>query len=380
MAIGTTYKLKFETLTCAKTGKTFERLTPLNVLSHHPYFYNNIFTKDSKKMVFTSMLDGVRKNFYLLDLETEIATQLTDDNIGGFGGAISNDDKYLYLNIDNIFSRINLETLEREEIYKPHEDYSTYDTPGVSNCGNYIITMDWLKKDEHTEGLIGWESFLEKSKRQIHSKLLLVNVNTKEVKVLLDNENYNHKGVKHKQWLGHPQFCNVDKDLISYCHEGLGGTVDARLWFIDSNGENIRCARPHDFPTQIISHEFWFKNSRRIAYVKIEDETSPFSTVELLDADTLEHRDIVTLPRSSHFISSHDDKYIIADGDFYEDKLYLYLIDVETGEYKPIVYHGSISYGRAAEVHAHPLFDNADEHVIFTSDFEGQSAIYRVKL
>lgn len=380
MAIGTKYQLKFEEVTCPKTGKKFERLTPLSVLSHHPYFYNNIFTSDSKKMVFTSLLNGKNKQFYLLDLDTQIATQLTDDIIDGFGGAITKDDKYLFAAINNEFCKINLETMEREIVYSPKEGYITYDTPGISDCGRYIITMDWSIKDQETPGLEGWESFLAKGKKEIHSQLVIIDTLEKTSKVILDNEHYDYPNVKYKQWLGHPQFCNVDKDLVSYCHEGLGGTVDARLWFINSDGTNIRCARVHDYPTQIISHEFWFKNSRRIAYVKIESEDSPFSIVELLDADTLEYRDVVKLPRSSHFISSHNDKYIIADGDFYEDALYLFLVNVETGEYEPIVYHGSISYGRKAEVHAHPLFDNADEHVIFTSDFEGESAVYRVKI
>lgn len=380
MSIGTQYQLSFEDLVCSKTGTTFQRLTPLNCLSHHPYFYNNIFTSDSSKMVFTSLLDGKRKQFYLLDMNTQVATQLTDDIIDGFGGVITSDDTYLLANINNQLYKIHLTSLDRELIYTPPNGYLTYDTPGISDCGNYIITMDWLLADLDTPGLSGWESFLEKSKKTIHSKLILIHMNDKSSTILLDNEHYPLPNVKHKQWLGHPQFCNVDSNLISYCHEGLGGTVDARLWFIDNTGGNIRCARPHDFPTQIISHEFWLKNSREIAYVKIEDSSSPVSTVELLNADTGEYRDVVTLPRSSHFISSHNDKYIIADGDYYEDKLYLYLIDVEAGTYHPFIYHGSISYGRKAEVHAHPLFDNQDKHVIFTSDLEGESAIYRVKL
>ncbi len=380
MGIGKQYQLSFETVICPKTRVAYERLTPLDVLSHHPYFYNNIFTRDDQKMIFTSMLDGKRKNFYLLDMQTQVATQLTDDDVSEFGGAIAAQDEYVYVTLNNQLTRIHLKTLEREVIYTPPQGYTTYDTPGISADGKWIITMDWLQKEEETPGLSGWESFLEKSKRGITSKLTLVDVEHKTARVLLDSTNYPYPNVKNKQWLGHPQFCTADEQLISYCHEGLGGTVDARIWFIDRNTNKITCPRPHDFPTQIISHEFWFKRSKTMGYVKIEDERSPFSAIELLDAETSTHRELIQLPRSSHFISSHDDRFIIADGDFYPDKLYLYLVDVQEKTYRPLVYHGSISYGRAAEVHAHPLFDNSDQHIIFTSDWQGQSAIYRLKL
>ncbi|MEG0368996.1 MAG: oligogalacturonate lyase family protein [Hungatella sp.] len=382
MAIHDTYQFHFEDVICPKTKKVFQRLTPLGVLSHHAYFYNNIFSSDSKQMIFTSYLDSNKKNFFLLDMEKQTAFQLTgdDDEVGGFGGAITSDDQYIIVNLSNKMVRISLSTFEREVIYQPEDGYSTYDTPGLSADGNYMITMDWLIKDQEIPGKIGWERFLEQSKKQIRSKLVLVNLKDKTHQIILDNEHEDYPGVRYKQWLGHPQFCNVDRHLISYCHEGLGGTVDARIWFIHDDGTHIQCPRPHDYPAQIISHEFWLKNSKKIAYVKIEKEDSPYSYIELLDADTLEHSDIVKMPRSSHFISSHDDRYIIADGDFYEDKLYLYLVDVEAGNYQPLIYHGSISYGRPGEVHAHPLFDNQDAHIIFTSDFEGNSAIYRVKL
>ena len=382
MALYDTYQFQFEPVTCAKTGKVFERLTPLGILSHHAYFYNNIFTSDSKKMIFTSYLGSNKKNFFLLDMETQTAFQLTgdQDQIDGFGGAITADDQYVIVNLSNQMVRISLSDFKRELIYQPEQGYCTYDTPGISPDGNYMLTMDWLIADQEIPGKAGWERFLAQSQKQIRSKLILVNLKDKTHRVILDNEHEDYPGVKYKQWLGHPQFCNVDPHLLSYCHEGLGGTVDSRIWFIRDDGTNIQCPRPHDYPTQIISHEFWFKNSKRMAYVKIEEEDSPYSCIELLDADTLEHHDLIRMPRSSHFISSHDDRYIIADGDFYEDKLYIYLIDVEKGDCQPLVYHGSVSYGRAQEVHAHPLFDNQDAHVIFTSDFEGTSAVYRIKL
>ncbi len=52
--------------------------------------------------------------------------------------------------------------------------------------------------------------------------------------------------IEQQGWLGHPQYRPGDDNTVAYCHEGPHDLVDARMWFIDEDGRNLRCGRRHD--------------------------------------------------------------------------------------------------------------------------------------
>lgn len=397
---GKKYKLKFEEVICSETNRKMLRLTPKEYLCHHPYFYNKIFTSDGSKMIFASDMSGER-NYYLLDLRTMEATQLTDSNdVCDFSGCISNDDSYMsYMQEGNVM-KLSLDTLEEEIIYYKKDDWYIGGPPSFSSDGKYLITTQSYKKDSVTPSGDPWRDFLEQGKIGYRSRLVLTNLETKEDKILIDTINHNNLGLKKNQWLTHPLIRPNDNNFISCCHEGLGGTVDARIWFTDSLGSHWTCAREHDIPGQIISHEFWYKDGSRLGYVRI-DKPKIFNNGKLcsLNPKNLEEEIIADLPRCSHFITSCDDTMVVADGAMPDEQfmtpelvkdedmvkpedLFIYLVDLNNGNYQRLVAHKSSfkTYGHSQDTHPHPTFTPDNKSIVFTSDFEGLPAIYLVDI
>ena len=92
MAKGNQIQLQFESYTDSVTGAKVTRLTPTDVTCHRNYFYQKCFTNDGSKLLFGGWFDN-DWNCYLLDLQTQVATQLTEgsgDNT--FGCFLSPDD------------------------------------------------------------------------------------------------------------------------------------------------------------------------------------------------------------------------------------------------------------------------------------------------
>ena len=75
MAKGKQIPLTYHTYQDASTGAQVTRLTPPDVTCHRNYFYQKCFTRDGSKLLFGGAFDGPW-NYYLLDLNSRVATQL----------------------------------------------------------------------------------------------------------------------------------------------------------------------------------------------------------------------------------------------------------------------------------------------------------------
>ncbi|MFA0520321.1 oligogalacturonate lyase family protein, partial [Vibrio sp. 10N.222.55.E8] len=115
MSKGQVIDLQFETFVDTDTKNKVTRLTPTNVICHRNYFYQKCFTSDGNKLLFAGDFDVVEgeanRNYYLLDLTTQKATQLTEgkgDNT--FGGFLSTDDNSLiYVKNELNLMKVNLD-------------------------------------------------------------------------------------------------------------------------------------------------------------------------------------------------------------------------------------------------------------------------------
>ena len=98
MTVAQERQLQFHTRQDPDTGATVVRLTPTDITCHRNYFYQKCFTNDGKKLVFGGEFGpGNFWNYHLLDLESGVATQLTDQaRENTFGGFLSPDDRHLY--------------------------------------------------------------------------------------------------------------------------------------------------------------------------------------------------------------------------------------------------------------------------------------------
>lgn len=375
MAKGDIYKNKIFKYNDEYTGKQVFRLTSPEYLSHHPYFYNKMFTNDSKNLIYASNMDGNR-NYYKLNINTGESLQLTEgENVKDYCANLSHDDLYLFITRKETLIRLNLDSLDEEIIYENDSDVIGTGI-GYSSDSRYVIKTQ-MKKSDYVPPKVGHTNLQEQWEKKPECRIVMIDVENKKSKVIYEE----------KTWLGHPQIRPGDNSTIMFCHEGLWEKVDARIWLINADGTNLRCAKPR-VGEEKIGHEFWLHDGSRIAYLFCSNDsiTGSYFTdndlITFLDPDTLKEEIISKCPAFCHFITSPDNKMIVGDSRS-KEAAFVYIIDVESKELKKLCFHGTSwkhTYGSSQDAHVHPAFSPDQTMVVFTSDKDGLPCVYLSKL
>ena len=380
MTVAQERQLQFHTRQDSDTGATVVRLTPTDITCHRNYFYQKCFTNDGKKLVFGGEFGpGNFWNYHLLDLESGVATQLTDQaRENTFGGFLSPDDRHLYfVRAERQLIRLELQGLKEEVIYRVPEGWVGYGT-WVSNSactkmvGIEIHADDWFP-------LSDWQKFHAMFHSKPRCRLIRIDLATGEREVILERHG----------WLGHPQYQPFHDDTVAYCHEGPHDLVDARMWFINEDGTNMRCGKEHE-KGESCTHEFWVPDGSSMIYVSyLAGERDRWMC--RLDPVTLESTRLVHMPPCSHLMSNFDGSIIVGDGcgspqdvaatdehDIATDP-YLHVFDLASGTSRAIARHDSswqVHKGSRQVTHPHPSFTPDEKQVLFSSDAEGEPALY----
>ena len=375
---------QFITMKDETTGRLYERLTPEGMVSHYPYFYLHMIDPLSNNMLILIEKEE-RRNLYLLNLEDGTLKALTDigsdDNFADFGPQFSKDYKSVYYVINNTIVRHWIDSDVQEVLYKAPESWETYTVPAFSDDGKYLLTVDFPLSGYVNRDNSNWDAFKEQSRLGLRSRLIKVNLTDGSSQVLIDTAHYEERGLKKNQWLGHPQFKPGSSEIVSYCHEGYGGTVDARIWLYDSSDDSLVCPRKHDYAGEIISHEFFTGDGQKIGFVRIENDASDRGSLRFVDSASFEEEIIMELPRCSHFRTDKTNRYVVADAD-YPAEPFIHLIDTQAKTDTLVLKHKSSmkSYGNTQDAHPHPLFSPDGCQIFFVSDMEGYPAVYRTDI
>lgn len=382
-------QLNFVTRHDPDTGARVMRLTPADVTCHRNYFYQKCFTNDGAKLLFGAEFgpqESPNWNYHLLDLQTGIATQLSDQKgENTFGGFLSPDDKHLYfVRAERQLIRLSLGDLSEEVVYTVPQGWVGYGT-WVSNSactkmvGIEIHAEDWFP-------LSDWKKFHEMFHKKPRCRLFridLVGSNAGRREVILEKDG----------WLGHPQYRPFDDHTVAYCHEGPHDLVDARMWFINEDGTNMRVGKEH-LDGEACTHEFWVPDGSAMIYVSyLKGQRDRW--ICSLDPQTLQSKRLTPMPPCSHLMSNHDGSLLIGDGcdspadvadqDSHQIKTdpYLHLFDLKAGTERAVARHDSswkVYKGNRQVTHPHPSFTPDQRQVLYSSDAEGEPALYLADL
>ncbi|MEF7614384.1 oligogalacturonate lyase family protein [Aquincola sp. MAHUQ-54] len=384
MSKSTVRQLAFESFCDPDTGAGVTRLTPHDVTCHRPYFYQKCFTNDGRKLLFGGEFGpGADWNYHLLDLDTQTATQLTDQpGENTFGGFLSPDDRHLYfVRGDRRLIRLELATLREQVVYVVPPEWVGYGTwVANSACtkmvGIEILASDWMP-------LTDWQQFRDMFLRKPRCRLIRIDLAT------------GRRDVIHEQdlWLGHPQYRPFDDRTVAFCHEGNHDLVDARMWFIDEDGSNLRCGKAHA-EGESCTHEFWVPDGSLMIYVAyLKGRTERW--ICSLDPVTLENKRLFEMPPCSHLMSNFDGSLIVGDGCgtpidvddtggyAIDNDPFLHLFDLKTGTGRRIAHHDSswgVYKGNRQVTHPHPSFTPDETQVLFSADGRGEPGLYLVDL
>jgi oligogalacturonide lyase len=382
MAKGDTFQLKFHDFTDPVTGVRVTRLTPPDVTCHRNYFYQKCFTNDGKKLMFGGWFDNNWNNF-LLDLDTQVATQITEGaGNNTFGCFLSPDDKTFYYRLGaKEMRKVDLATLKEETYYTVPDGWKGYGTWASNSDCTKLAGIEVAEGD--LLPLTTWEQFAEQFHMKPRCRLIIVDIAKGTSEVLIDE----------KMWMGHPIYRPFDDKTVAFCHEGPHDLVDSRMWLINEDGTNQRKVKDHE-AGEACTHEFWVPDGSKMMYVSYKKGSSD-RWICVVDPVTLKNEAVLTMPPCSHLYSNYDGSLAVGDGcdtppdvqdtasHQHENDPFLYLFDLKNKTTKKICQHNSSwkVYRNDRQVtHPHPGFTPDNKRVLFTSDFEGEPAVYLADL
>ena len=150
----------FKTYSDPLTGKTIVKLTPDKVLCHHPYFYNRMFSGDSRLFLY-AMEEDKQRSIHVLDLqsgESRLLAGAGEPAVSDFSPNFSADEKSVFYNRGSRIIRLSLDTLEEEIIYESPAEWTGYTTPSLSSDDRFIITIELFREDS-LRSTGNWDTF-----------------------------------------------------------------------------------------------------------------------------------------------------------------------------------------------------------------------------
>ena len=319
------------------------RLTDEEYTCNHLYFHNRSFTPDDKKVIFESEKDG-GNNLFVVDLESNKATQLTEGYNLDYFCYPSRDGKKVYFGADGCIKTVNLETLKEEVVVRAQDIVKET----VTKCSGAFPSWDEKKLVCFYEAKPDFG-------------LIVADLVTGEKKVIIHGT----------QPLRHCQFCPNDHNLIVYAHEGTWETIKARMWLINADGSNNRRVRDHDDgDLEAAGHEFWGNTGRRLYFTVRRDGKIFFS---YFDVD--ENKEVTLFEiDNEHGTVTQDDKYIICDSKLGKGEMYM--VNLETLEVKVLCYQKMSWDPKMSRFHPHVTVSYKTGKAIYTSDGFGKPGVF----
>jgi oligogalacturonide lyase len=378
MPKGQIRSLNFRRYADRDTGSIITQLTPPEVTCHRNYFYQKCFSNDGSKLLFSGEFEH-KRNYYLMDLKAQECVQLTQgESENAFGGFLSPDDKKLYLvRGGRTLVEVALDTLHEREIYRSPEDWVSYGTWVANSACTKLVGIEIHKNDWFS--LSDWKKFREMFERKPLCRLIRIDLATGQRDIIHEQ----------KLWLGHPLYRPGDDNTVAFCHEGPHDMIDARMWFINEDGSNLRCGKPHD-DGESCTHEFFVPDGSKMIYVSYKT-SDPNRYIRSLDPITLKDDLLITMPPCSHLMSNHDGSLIVGDGtetpqdvaNVGEHKVvpdpYLHVFDVKAKTDVSLARHDSswqVIKGDRQLSHPHPSFSPDEKSVLYSSDCNGLTAVF----
>jgi oligogalacturonide lyase len=386
MSKGSIFKQKFAEYPDELSGRKVVRIAGGDSVCHHPYFYNKMITNDGRHLVTASDRSG-KRDLWLVDLETGESVQITDSvgQFDDFSASLTKDDSFLTFSAMNGIVRLNLETLKEETLYKSEPEWR-FGSFGIDPEDKKILISEMAECDV-VKNKGDWSTFEPQWEAKPRCRLVQYDLQSGKKSVVLEEPHC---------WLGHPQPRPGKPEQLLFCHEGPQWKIDARLWLVNADGSNHRCAKPRSSSDLIVTHEFWAADGSAILFV--HKDTDNRATIRSIDPDTLKETIITEFTYSAHVFARPNGTWLVGDGqpatpvlpetgkDSVETMANnipnLYLIDANGKGEEILCRHGSSfkPYGNAQDCHPHPSFTPDSKEVVFSSDKDGLPSVYKVTL
>ncbi|MDR2041416.1 MAG: oligogalacturonate lyase family protein [Tannerella sp.] len=363
------------------------------------YFTSNSVLADDRRMIFIRTIDGCN-NLWLLDMETGEEKQVTyftdrSPNELFFHQFHQNDFKAIYIASVVLHGKTEMiYFIKDRKLWRFNVNGNgrvLAHLPEKTDIGQCHVNEQGTKLVMSTveDRMFDAGSNFDRAAREMNISSRLLVYDTDNGDLLLDE-------VVHGAYVDHVQFSPVDDRLILYNHEWASDQGIRRMWIFDGR-QHIRLRTEGEGRSRKdgVVHETWERETGHLIYHgDYTDGTRYIGRIVFDDPHDATRYTITEIPlppeckKYGHFSVSNG-HMLVSDGHFVlpgekaswgGEWISLFMPDWEkkTVEVKPLCRHRSS--WTCQEVHPHPVFNHAASAVIFTSDFEGRRAVYKVDI
>ena len=365
MAVGDTFRDEREVMTDEMTGRQYVRLTRTS-RNKHLYLYVNSYDTRGR-LIFVSERDGYL-NYFRMDLDTGIATQLTaETEIAAAGLAWHNPAHQILLYWAGKRVRmLDLATLECRTVMD-YPRYGGYLT--LTADAEHILTYYDLEDKENKPGGKGpragpWGIFAI----PVASG---ASMETPSGNPVLETPNR----------VNHIQASPTDPDLIEFCWEGSWDKLPQRMWCTNVTGTEggpLGRQRPHEAR----GHEFWFADGSKMGYhgrAHVRGQVT--AMIGTVTKDGVDDWQITLAEGCGHCMYHAGRDMWVTDKAGADNAIAVVHIDGEgttgTGRLERLCLHNSS--WKSQGCHPHMQFSPDGKRLIWTTDGEGISQVYMME-
>ncbi|GHT55764.1 oligogalacturonate lyase [Spirochaetia bacterium] len=350
------------------SGVTVYQLTGYKGHSEHPYFTDDGWYDNDRRMLFVSDRDNVR-NLYSIEIESGELSRLTDMPAGGPNIAcpmhvnhVLNETYYHYR---GCVYAINLDTLETRPLYIVPRGFN-FGGARPTGDGKYVVAgltedLSASVKANLTAGYIGFEEIFA---AKPDCRIVRINV----------QDNTADEVWQEKCWVGHINPSLTRGNLLTFCHEGPWGLVDHRIWVLDLDTGKALKFRERRVEKEMVGHEYWFADGIHVGYQvhrPAGDNSDSFFGFALYDGTGEVEAPAVRVPGPDHVHSIGFD-FVVSDTGK-SIKGYKYNGKSFDGPRIITMHDGSFDWGAH---HPHPSITRDGKHVVYNSTAAGYCNIY----
>ncbi|MDR2534788.1 MAG: oligogalacturonate lyase family protein [Treponema sp.] len=350
------------------SGGIVWQLTDYKGHSEHPYFTDDGWYDNDRRMLFVSDRGNVR-NLFSIEIESGEISRLTDMPIEGpnfhcpmYINPVLNETYYHY---KGCVYAVHLSTLETRPLYIVPKGFN-FGGARPTGDGKYVVaglTEDLSASIKSNLGA-GYIGFNEIFTAKPDCRILRINVTDNTVDEVRQE----------KCWIGHVNPSGTKGNLITFCHEGPWQLVDHRIWTLDLDTGKAVKFRERETDQEMIGHEYWFADGEHIGYQvhrPSEKGSASYFGFARYDGTGKVEAPAVRVPGPDH-VHSVDFTLVVSDTGK-SIKGYKYNGITFDGPRIIAMHDGSFDWGHH---HPHPRVARDGKSVVYNSTASGYCNIY----
>ena len=233
MSKGAHFPSESRETTDPQSGRRVRQVTNHPSIHHHPFFFVPAYDRAMKRLIFVSYRTGTPQIFFEERSSGKLVQATDRPDLADWSIIPSGDGRYVYFTAGTVGWRVNLDTLEEEQL------------------------ADFGAVEMREKGMVG--AAMGTTALSSSGKWWAVPVKAGPVTrfAMIDTEKKTSSVFLERDTIGHPQFCPDDEDLILYA-----GPLTDRIWVTDRSGAKNRRLYQREDQMQWVTHEVWVPGRR----------------------------------------------------------------------------------------------------------------------